>query len=730
MTKKNIGVASLAILLAITILAAGCGGGGGGATPTPPAPQQKTLDINLPVDDSGAIGERQLNRTAAAAVTFAGKKVYAYEVGYIATRLNAAADVVGSDEKINITIDLGDKNAADIIVEILMGSPGSAGAAENLKIAFQDLAEDIGDTDGLIDYSTTRKAEIFALVPSADLTDISKIENLFANEYIDVTENLTSAPEMESLLNFMNDALAESECPIVGATPDYDCMAAYIQGNIDDLDAFPAVKDVIGEAEIAFEVSAGDAVISVTLSYLAPDCNSIQAIVDIFNDANVDIGSIDKQTEAESLCEAMADIVAAWDNGSASMTSLLTTINQVADTVAASTAPQAVKDLIADLEASYTEKIKTIFEEYFAYLDPTCPTARIQSIAAIGVDAIGGEPETIFSAIDTQAEAVSLCDFMADPAAAWDAASGAAAKRLAAKEATLKVFFGEVRPTISSSSDTIYQLIKNIRQQLAWKIGDEAAAGTTLVTAVQMENLVNGYDDLRGIFIEEFVTEGGATSDAAAAAVEGLLDVVAQLGANSNYDSSDALINAWVVEWRTIALLANLAAATDPLGMNVPAKNEIIMDIVNALADNLPASPTDAQIKAILAPQYMTTTAADAAIVLYHRTTVCSANTNQLAMINCFTANETLTDLVDFLEEYYEKSLPKLRPVLDGIIAWYKSPTIEESMILTETLTGLSNAQAVATAMQTNETEMSGVLEAAGVKPELFLLYLNLSALQ
>lgn len=248
MLKKSIfssGVASLAILFAITILAAGCGGGGGGGgTPAPPEPQQQTLDINLPVDDSGAIGERQLNRSGAAAVTFAGKKVYAYEVGYIFTRLNAAADVVGSNEEIKITIDLGDKSAADIIVEIFMGSPGSAGAAENLKIAFQDLAANV--TDGLIDYSTTRKAEIFALVPSADLVDISKIENLLANEYIDATENLTAASEMQSLLNFMDAAL--TECPIVGATPDYDCMTAYIQGNIDDLDAFPDVKDVIGEA--------------------------------------------------------------------------------------------------------------------------------------------------------------------------------------------------------------------------------------------------------------------------------------------------------------------------------------------------------------------------------------------------------------------------------------------------------------------------------------------------
>lgn len=479
-------------------------------------------------------------------------------------------------------------------------------------------------------------------------------------------------------------------------------------------------------------MSGGNADISVTLPYLAPDCTSIQTIVDIFNDANVGIGDIGTQAEAESLCEAMADIVTAWNNGSVSMASLLTAINQVADTVAASTAPLDVKALIADLEASYTEKIKTVFEEYFAYLDPTCPTARIQLIAAIGVDAIGGEPETIFSAIDTQAEAVSLCDFMADPAAAWDAASGPAAKRLAAKEATLKVFFGEVRPTISNSSDTIYQLIKNIRQKLAWRIGDEAAAGTTLVTAVQMENLVNGYDDLRGIFIEEFVTEGGATSNAAAAAVEGLLEVVAQLGANSDAVSFGAVIDDWVVERRTVALLANLAAAMEPLDMNVQAKNEIIMDIVNALADGLPANPTDEDIKAILAPQYMTTTAADAALVLYHRVSYCSTTYegNLSGLINCMTSDTTLTDLVDFLEKYYEKSLPKLRPVLDGIIAWYKSPTIEESMILTETLTGLSNAQAVATAMQSNETEMSGVLDAAGVKPELFLLYLNLSALQ
>jgi hypothetical protein len=128
----------------------------------------------------------------------------------------------------------------------------------------------------------------------------------------------------------------------------------------------------------------------------------------------------------------------------------------------------------------------------------------------------------------------------------------------------------------------------------------------------------------------------------------------------------------------------------------------------------------------------MTQEASDAALVLYHRVTYCSTTYegNQLGLINCMTSDTTLTNLVDFLEKYYEKSLPKLRPVLDGIIAWYKSPTIEESAILTETLTGLSNAQAVATAMQSNETEMSGVLEAAGVKPELFLLYLNLSALQ
>jgi len=154
--------------------------------------------------------------------------------------------------------------------------------------------------------------------------------------------------------------------------------------------------------------------------------------------------------------------------------------------------------------------------------------------------------------------------------------------------------------------------------------------------------------------------------------------------------------------------------------MNVPDKNEVLMEIVNALADNLPANPTDEQIAAVLAP-YMSRAAIDSALGLYHQYLDCADAGTE--MTSCFTAD----DIISFLEAYYEKDLPKLRAVVDGISAWINDPT--NTLMLASLGNAYGIIQGIIADMQAsaaNMAELAAALDTAGVKPELFELYINL----
>jgi hypothetical protein len=591
MVKRMSIAGSIVVFMAvITLMAAGCGGGGGGGS-SHNTKTGTTVKIKGTTNSTGKVAGGQVERDA---VTFAGDSIVAYEIGKPTVQLNSASDVVDGNGRFEVTLDFGKAVAKDVVIKIV-------DQGENIKLAFDGL--DPSETDNitgkLIDYASTRKADMFELVPDQALSVISEIDDIFATQSIDINATLitddsaSSADSVSALIGVMDGVL--DAC----SSTDYSCMYTEIQTALADTasDAPAAVQDLLQEAGTAFEENTIDAIAA---------------------DAGVSLTSIDTTAEEESLHDLMSGLVTAWDSGG-------TTLQ----------------------------------------------------------------------------------------------------KRLAVKEAALKVVFGDVRTSSDVPAD-VTNILTSIRSHLASEIGSEAVteSGATLVSGTDLGSVVAGYDIVRGMLIEEMVSAGGASSADAAAAVESLLKVAAQLGANSDAGSMSGVVDDWVVEWADAALIANLMTALEPFNMDVRAKTDIIMPLINDLMDKRPAN--DDAIEDIL-NDYLSDAATASAMGLYHQYLGCK--TDGTAMTSCFTAD----DIISFLEVHYGYALPELRAVVTGVQEWYTDTSRNGILLI-----AVGNAYNIVynrdnsllklmAESDYNNTQLSNVLDSAGVKPELFWLYNNLS---
>jgi len=290
---------------------------------------------------------------------------------------------VKTDGSFDITVDFGDDASKDIVVEILVGDnePGDDG---NIKLAFDDLDSDA--TDVLIDYASTRKAELFEIVGDVALDVISRIDNLFAGQYIDLTETLTDPDDVEALVDYMVNVI--DVCPPEGGDPDYNCIVGKLQDDIDALPVAQEVRDVLADLEIACEQEIGPAGPEDILVYLASECPeaTAHAIDAIADDAVVSLAAIDTEKEAASLCKLMADLVAAWNAGGTNVKKWLA----VKDA--------AVKVVFGDIrtDASVPDDVESVIA-----LIRTKYDVKIGAAAAAGTDLITGtDLSSVISAYD------------------------------------------------------------------------------------------------------------------------------------------------------------------------------------------------------------------------------------------------------------------------------------------------------------------------------------------
>lgn len=363
--------------------------------------------------------------------------------------------------------------------------------------------------------------------------------------------------------------------------------------------------------------------------------------------------------------------------------------------------------------------------------DITCP---IRNVEMLKIYEIFDDANTSVSSGLTETEEEELVSKMADAVTAWDSYfSTTVSKRVAIKDITLAVFFGE-----SFISSAVENDVHKVTINYRGVISNDALAGTTLVSKDDMTLILNGYDNIRGMLIDVFVNDVGATRQEAAGSVEAILNVLAKLGAASeNTSSMEEILDNWVVEWDKPECEEELMTALAPLDMDDPEKTRNMMRLVHDLND-LPDDATDDQIKEVML-RYLTEETADEALIVYNKYKNQTCTSDNYYSFNLFSGLDlnlspsescvSKEDIIHLLETHYEKDLPKLEAFINGIEAWVEDDA--NMNYLFEIYFANNAVQRALDNMKTseaNKAEIGTALDTAGVKKELFWLMINLES--
>ncbi|GEM_PF-1760384 len=461
---------------------------------------------------------------------------------------------------------------------------------------------------------------------------------------------------------------------------------------------------------------------------LIPDValNTISGVDNLMAGEGIDAtASITNATRARELVNYISSIITACPNVGANP-DYNCIHTQIGNTLAATNLDAEVEKLVERLDtaAKVALGIASINEIIANLIEPDYSRAQVDAIVEVFTDA-GESALSTLNNIDTKPKAAELCAAMSDVVDVWDAAhANTTAKRLAVKDMAMAVRNGEV----FTYSD-VYSAMGLLRSGMAQKISpNAAAAASTLTTSNDINSIISAYDIIRGMLIEVMVKEAGATRDDAADAVEGLLEVLADLGDSSNGTVSfGAVMDNWVVSWDNAALATNLMTALFPMEMDVRAKTDPLMMLAHDIAD-LPPGFSDAQLEAVLL-DYLSPATTAAAMTLYNNNKGKSCQFGYTFPPLSITATDCpdKEEVISLIETHYEKDLPKLRAVVDGVEAWVNHPDnainllgLGNSFSKIETM---YNTMKVSTA---NKNQLSEALNIAGVKPELFWLAINL----
>ncbi len=461
---------------------------------------------------------------------------------------------------------------------------------------------------------------------------------------------------------------------------------------------------------------------------LIPDVamNTISGVDNLMAGEGIDAtASITNATRARELVNYMSSIITACPNVGANP-DYDCIHTQIGNTLAATNLDAEVEKLVERLDtaAKVALGIASINEIIANLIEPDYSRAQVDAIVEVFTDA-GESALSTLNNIDTKPKAAELCAAMSDVVDVWDAAhANTTAKRLAVKDKAMAVRNGE----IFTYSD-VYSAMGLLRSGMAQKISpNAAAAASTLTTSNDINSIISAYDIIRGMLIEVMVKEAGATRDEAADAVEGLLEVLADLGESSNGTASfDAIMDNWVVSWEDATLATNLMTALFPMEMDVRAKTDPLMLLAHDIAD-LPPGFSDAQLEAVLL-DYLSPATTAAAMTLYNNNKGKNCQFGYTFPPLSITSTDCpdKEEVISLIETHYEKDLPKLRAVVDGVEAWVNHP--DNAINLLGLGNSFSKVETVYNSMKastSNKNQLSEALNIAGVKPELFWLAINL----
>jgi hypothetical protein len=461
---------------------------------------------------------------------------------------------------------------------------------------------------------------------------------------------------------------------------------------------------------------------------LIPDValNTISGVDNLLAGEGIDAtASVTNATRARELVNYVSSLLTACPNvgGNPDYNCIHT---QIGNTLAATNLDAEVEKLVERLDtaAKVALGIASINEIIADLIEPDYSRAQVDKIVEVFTDA-GESALNTLNNIDTKPKAAELCAAMSDVVDVWDAAhANTTAKRLAVKDMAMAIRNGE----IYTYSD-VYSSMGLLRSGMAQKIStNAAAAASTLTTSNDINSIISAYDIIRGMLIEVMVKEAGATREDAADAVEGLLEVLADLGESSNGTASfDAVMDNWVVSWADAALATNLMTALFPMEMDVRAKTDPLMMLARDIAD-LPPGFSDAQLEAVLL-NYLSPATTASAMTLYNNNKGKNCQFGYTFPPLSITATDCpdKEEVISLIETHYEKDLPKLRAVVDGVEAWVNHP--DNAINLLGLGNSFSKVEAVYNSMKVstaNKNQLSDALNIAGVKPELFWLAINL----
>lgn len=332
----------------------------------------------------------------------------------------------------------------------------------------------------------------------------------------------------------------------------------------------------------------------------------------------------------------------------------------------------------------------------------------------------------------TTSETNELKSKMSESIAMWqDTYDTHTAKRVAIKDNAMAIFFGETFSESRVSSE-----MDNLMEGYIEVVPEDAVANTSLVTQDDMEATLKAYDYIRGMLIDVLTEDVGATRAEAFESTEAFLTVLARLGAASEDTSSmDEILDNWVVEWAKDDFEAELMTALAPLDMDDPTKTENLMLLVRDLYD-LPSGATEQDIRQVM-NQYLTEATTDVAINIMNKAEnqTCEASAYYtLGVIPLIDLNLSpdpncigKSDIMLLAETHYEKDLPKLEAFIDGLEAWIEDPS--NNSYLTAIALAETPFNNIVTGMQAGDSqkaEIGAALDTAGIKKEIFWLYINL----
>lgn len=490
--------------------------------------------------------------------------------------------------------------------------------------------------------------------------------------------------------------------------------------------AAPGVSDDVSGIE-------GDAAATrvASIFHLAPDTplSDISLVDELYFDQEYDVSQyITTSAEAASFLEHIDGVLTSCnvtgsdlDNqAKARMSSELEIL------LYSLSAEEAVEYMLESLRIAYIVDIGA-GSDYHRMAD-TAHDADRDDLAVIAE--IFADGQVSLSSLD-EPEIEELVAKMQNAIATWQETYGTeVAKRVAIKDEMLALYRGE-----SFTNSTVKSKISWIKGNFVQLIQAPAAADTSLIDEYDLGSLISAYDVIRGVFIQTLVEDAQATSAQALNGVDAVLFVVAALGAASEDSSTMGVImDNWVTEWDKDSVMDELLNGLDPLNMDDQDKLENLMLLAHDMQAELPAEPTDEEMLTIF-NRYLTTATSNEALALYrqYNDNGCEINisvqgTNSVS----FSMNKPdvcpgKEELISLIETHYEKgTLTKLRAVIEGVEEYLAEIPNNDGIAVANAYLIFDGVLTDMKASEQNKTELSDAMRTAGIKPELFWLYMNL----